>query len=77
MPAKGPWTLVEQGLQLLASKMACGVRWGADDPRCKVASPRVEGMDGIADGLIVATQLRGNPLGPLPTGTGQQDPAVP
>jgi hypothetical protein len=34
-------------------------------------------MDGIADGLIVATQLRGNPLGPLPTGTGQQDPAVP
>jgi hypothetical protein len=33
-------------------------------------------MDGISDGLIVATQLRGDAPGVLTTGTGQQDLAA-
>jgi hypothetical protein len=37
---------------------------------------RIEGMDGMADGLIVATKRRGDAPGMLTTDTGQQDLAA-
>jgi hypothetical protein len=71
---------VEQGSQLRAPKrVEDGMRgpMGGRRPTLQGPQPtRIEGMDGIADGLIVATELLGNPSGPLTTGTGPQDLAA-
>jgi hypothetical protein len=69
--------LVAQGLQRLApTRIADGMRrtMGRRRPTLQGRQPtRLEGLEGMADGLIVATERRGDAPGPLPTGTGQHE----
>jgi hypothetical protein len=71
---------VEQGPQLLAPNRVEDGMWGAMGrrrPTLQGRQPtRIEGMDNIADRLIVATELLGDAPGLLTTGTGQQDLAA-
>jgi hypothetical protein len=78
--AKGARALVEQRLALLAPGWSeHGVRRLRRRGRLALQrrqAPPMERLEGVAHGLIVAAQRRGDEAGVLPTGTGHKDRAA-
>ncbi len=76
---EGTRTLVQQGAELLAS---CGIEDGRIGERARRAGRErgeavgVEGVDGIANGLVVAAQCLGDSRGVLARGARQEDVAA-
>lgn len=65
-----------QALGLLAVKAPVDMVWDGRAGLQARQALAIEGVDGVAHGLVIATQLRGNLDGRLAAGIGQQDLAA-